>query len=178
MGGVLYVDIILFIACCFRDGVADASWVTVWMLHCQLGVYYVCGYIRWSFCLFIVLWQRSQVQVTGVCMFMWVLSSRARTWLDVPCFGEEQSQSGGGDQLPALPKMESGLHIWGQGVFDVIWAFIYSSPTTRKLCHLDHPQSIFTIIVCTFSDIHCVSHCVSHCVTYSVFFLGYRSDSY
>ena len=33
--------------------------------------------------------------------------------------------------------MELGDHLWGKGVFDTIWADVFNSPTSRRLCDLD-----------------------------------------
>ena len=112
-------------------GVVVTFRVVVWMGHLQSDLYCRC-------CIIMCALQMNPMCVVCVVTFDWGLflvylfvtevtnpnywsvfvcvCRRARIWLDVPRFCEEQGQPGGRERWPACPKTEWDPYLWRQGL--------------------------------------------------------------
>ena len=91
-------------------------------------VCYVCSDIWLSFVF--VYWFVTKVTIPNDCSVFVCVCGRARIWVDVCCFGEEQGQPTGG-----LPEKGNRAQISrGRKWVDTVCAFFCSNPTSCRLC--------------------------------------------
>ena len=121
------------------------------MVHLQSGLYcrcFICVHFRWTQCvlcvwlhlievcfLFICLWQRSQIQMTVVCLFVRVV----RPGFDStsPAFVRSRaSQAAGSDGRLSQKNGIGPPSLVGRDCAEKICADVCSSPTSCKLCLL------------------------------------------
>ena len=104
-------------------GVAVTFCVGVWMVHLQSGLYCrccICAHFRWTQCVWLhlievcfllnCLWQRSQIQMTGVCVVGPGFDSTS------PAFLRSSASQAAGSDGRLSQKPESVPHLWEQGL--------------------------------------------------------------